>query len=43
VICGPDELKEGTITIKNLLGVKGENNQITVSKEKFIDEIKKFL
>ena len=43
VICGPDEFKEGTITIKNLLGVKGENNQVTVPKEKLIDEIKKFL
>ena len=43
VICGPDEFKEGTVTIKNLLGIKGVNNQITVSKEKFIDEIKKFL
>jgi len=26
-----------------LLGVKGENNQVTVPKEKLIDEIKKFL
>ena len=43
VICGSDEFKENTITIKNLLGVKGENNQVTVPKEKLIDEIKKFL
>ena len=43
VICGSDEFKEGTITIKNLLGVKGVNNQVTVPKEKLIDEIKKFL
>ena len=43
VICGSDEFKENTITIKNLLGVKGVNNQVTVPKEKLIDEIKKFL
>ena len=43
VICGENEFKDNTITLKNLLGVKGENNQITFSKEKLIDEIKKFL
>ena len=43
VICGPDEFKEGTITIKNLLGVKGENNQVTFPKENLINEIKKFI
>ncbi|MDB9979947.1 histidine--tRNA ligase [Candidatus Pelagibacter sp.] len=43
VICGENEFKDNTITLKNLLGVKGENNQVTVPKEKLIDEIKKFL
>ena len=43
VICGENEFKDNTITLKNLLGVKGENNQITFPKEKLIDEIKKFL
>ena len=41
--CGENEFKDNTITLKNLLGVKGENNQITFPKEKLIDEIKKFL
>ncbi|QIZ20922.1 histidine--tRNA ligase [Candidatus Pelagibacter giovannonii] len=43
VICGENEFKDNTITLKNLLGVKGENNQVTVPKEKLLDEIKKFL
>jgi len=43
VICGENEFKNNTITLKNLLGVKGENNQSTVPKEKLIDEIKKFI
>ena len=43
IICGENEFKDNTITLKNLLGVKGENNQVTVPKEKLIDEIKKFL
>jgi histidyl-tRNA synthetase len=42
IICGENEFKDNTITLKNLLGVKGENNQITFSKENLIDEIKKF-
>jgi histidyl-tRNA synthetase len=29
--------------LKNLLGVKGENNQVTFSKENLINEIKKFI
>jgi len=43
IICGENEFKDNTITLKNLLGVKGENNQITFSKENLIDEIKKFI
>ena len=43
VICGENEFKDNTITLKYLLGVKGENNQSTVAKEKLIDEIKKFI
>ena len=43
VICGENEFKDNTITLKNLLGVKGKNNQVTFPKEKLIDEIKKFI
>ncbi len=43
VICGENEFKENTITLKNLLGAKGENNQITIPKENLINEIKKFV
>ena len=43
VICGENEFKVNTITLKNLLGVKGENNQVTFPKENLIDEIKKFI
>jgi len=43
VICGENEFKDNTITLKNLLGVKGENNQVTFPKENLINEIKKFI
>jgi len=43
VICGENEFNDSTITLKNLLGVKGENNQVTFPKENLIDEIKKFI
>jgi len=43
VICGENEFKDSKITLKNLLGVKGENNQVTFSKENLINEIKKFI
>ncbi len=43
VICGENEFKENKITIKNLLGTKGENNQKTFPKENLINEIKKFI
>lgn len=41
LIVGPDEVQKNTVTIKNLLAVKGEENQSTVSMENLIDEIKK--
>ena len=43
VICGENEFKDDNITLKNLLGVKGENNQATFPKENLINEIKKFI
>ena len=42
IIFGENEFNENTVTIKNLKGVKGENNQ-TVSKENLIDAIKKLI
>jgi histidyl-tRNA synthetase len=43
IICGENEFKDSTITLKNLWGIKGENNQVTFPKENLIDEIKKFI
>ena len=43
VICGENEFNDNTITLKNLLGTKGENNQVTFSKKNLVDEIKKFI
>ena len=43
LIVGEDEVQKNTVTIKNLLVVKGEENQSTVSMEDLIDEIKKIL
>ena len=43
VICGENEFKDNKITLKNLLGVKREDNQITFSKENLVNEIKKFI
>ena len=43
VICGENEFKDNKITLKNLLGIKGENNQISFPKENLINEIKKFI
>jgi histidyl-tRNA synthetase len=42
IICGEDEFKENTITIKNLKGVKGEN-QIQIPRENLINEVKKYI
>ncbi len=43
VICGENEFKDNKITLKNLRGIKGEDNQITFSKENLLNEIKKFI
>ncbi len=42
-IIGENEFKEKTITLKNLLAAKGENNQLTISKENLVDEIQKLI
>ena len=42
IICGENEFKENTVTVKNLKGVKGENNK-TFPKENLIDEVKKLI
>jgi histidyl-tRNA synthetase len=42
IICGENEFNDNTVTIKNLKGIKGENNQ-TIPKENLIDEIRKFI
>ncbi len=42
IICGENEFNDNTITIKNLKGVKGENN-LTIPKSNLIDEIKKLI
>ena len=43
VICGENEFNKNTVTLKNLLGAKEKNNQITIPKENLINEIKKFI
>jgi len=42
IICGENEFKDNTVTLKNLQGTKGEN-QITIPREKLIDEVKKYI
>ena len=42
IICGENEFKENKVTIKNLKGIKGQNNQ-TIPKEDFINEVKKLI
>ena len=42
IICGENEFKDDTVTIKNLKGVKGENSQ-TIPKLNLINEIKKLI
>ena len=42
VICGENEFNDNTVTIKNLKGVKGQNNQ-TIPKADLINEIKKLI
>jgi len=43
LIVGQDEVQKNTVTIKNLLVAKGEENQSTVSMEDLINEIKKLI
>ncbi len=42
IICGENEFNENNVTIKNLRGVKGENNK-TFPKANLIDEVKKLI
>src|SRR6056300_1631114 len=42
IICGENEFNDSTVTIKNLKGIKGENNQ-TIPKADLINEIKKLI
>ncbi len=42
IICGENEFKDNTVTIKNLKGVKGENSQ-TIPKTNLINEVKKLI
>ena len=42
IICGENEFNENTVTIQNLKGIKGENNQ-TIPKENLVNEIKKLI
>ena len=42
IICGENEFNDNTVTIKNLQGVKGENNQ-TIPKADLINEVKKLI
>ena len=42
IICGENEFRDNTVTIKNLNGIKGENNK-TIPKENLINEVKKLI
>jgi len=42
IICGENEFKDNTITIKNLKGIKGQNSQ-TFPKADLINEVKKLI
>ena len=42
IICGENEFNDNTVTIKNLKGVKGENNQ-TIQKADLINAVKKLI
>ena len=43
VICGENEFKENTVTLKNLLGIIGDDKQKTFKKENLVNEIKKLI
>ena len=42
-IIGENEFKNKTVTIKNLLAKKGEENQLTIPKKDLINAITKFI
>ena len=42
-IIGDNEFKDQTITLKNLMAKKGENNQTTIKKDNLINEVKKYI
>ena len=42
-IIGDNEFKDKSITLKNLLANKGDNNQFTIKKENLINEIQKLI
>ena len=42
-IIGDNEFKDQTVTLKNLMAKKGENNQTTIKKENLINEVKKYI
>ncbi len=42
IICGENEFKDKTVTIKNLKGIKGENNK-TIPEKDLINELKKLI
>ncbi len=42
-IIGDNEFKDKTVTLKNLLAKKGDDNQITLKKEQLVNEIKKII
>lgn len=42
IICGENEFNDNTVTIKNLKGIKGENNK-TIPKANLINEITKLI
>ena len=42
-IIGDNEFKDKTITLKNLMAKKGDNNQIKIKKENLINEIRNYI
>ena len=42
-IIGDNEFQNQTITLKNLLTQKGDNNQVTINKDDLINEIQKII
>jgi histidyl-tRNA synthetase len=43
IICGETEFKENKVTLKNLRSSKGKENQISITKDNLINEIKKLI